>query len=154
LERERISALGAAATLTEHYALKQLELNAALADSKITQDTYNRALGAAGTDLANNLLTARISLLGYEGVVVFVFENTQTMDIKDSDGYEHCTAAETSMPADSYGRRSLRRERRGQGVRDQDKAYSKLARNRDRARGCHCDDFDCVISFAGVSVVR
>lgn len=63
-EKERISALGQAATLTEQYRLKQLQLNAALDGGKITQETYNRALAEAGTERETSLLRLRISVLG------------------------------------------------------------------------------------------
>ena len=63
-EQTRVSALGSAATASEKLALKQLELNAAVDKGAITQETYNRALGAARQDVQISALSSRISLLG------------------------------------------------------------------------------------------
>ncbi len=69
LEKQRIGALGSAATATERLAQRKRELALAVKDNVISQQDYNRALGMAGLETVMQLEARRIGLLGEMALV-------------------------------------------------------------------------------------
>lgn len=64
LERQRIAALGEAATAVEQLRLKEMQLGEALRSNVLTQEEYGRALGVARLQTVIQLESRRIALLG------------------------------------------------------------------------------------------
>lgn len=62
--KEVVTALGSAATASERYNQRVLTLKASLAEGKIDQETYNRAVAGANVELGSGAINARIGALG------------------------------------------------------------------------------------------
>jgi hypothetical protein len=77
IERQRIGALGAAATAVERLRQREQELKLALNDNVISQSEYNRALGSAQLETAIQLQGRRVALLGDDARVQDVVAQKQ-----------------------------------------------------------------------------
>lgn len=63
-QKARIAAMGSGASAADRLRQRERELGLALKDNVITQNDYNRALGAARQDVSLQAISARIGLLG------------------------------------------------------------------------------------------